>query len=235
VIGASIDSREAGGLQFEPRCLSRQSERPRHPICIRHDGSDNPLKIYQDLADRLHNGIDDTNVLCAIDTSLVLSLRECPFVIPGSYLGSAPQFAFADLSQLLARNWQRHGWTARADRLYSLSYSMMNSENRQELGKLGVLRQWISTKIALNMIGEAKSLARLHTAIARQYFNCGGGPRFVLIGSLQLQAETFRNLGDLAEAQRLQNEAKQIVLRPEDCRGRCPGSPPSRACDYKHR
>jgi hypothetical protein len=231
VIETSFDAGGTSRLQFEARCTSRQSG-PRYPICIRDDGSDNPLSTYQDLAHRLRNGIDDVDALCAIDTSLVLSLLECPLVIPGSYLAGAPQFAFADLSQLLARNWQRQGSAERADQLYSQAYSLMeDSELGQDLGKLGILREWVSTRIVLGMNENATSLARLHTALARRYYNCNGGPWVVLVQSLQLQAETLRTFGNLAEAQTLQNEAKRLSASAEDCRGRCPGRPPSRGCN----
>lgn len=221
VIETSVDSSGTSRLQFESRCTSQQSG-PRYPICIRDDGSVNPLSTYQDLAHRLRNGIDDVDALCAIDTSLVLSLLECPLVIPGSYLAGAPQFAFADLSQLLARNWQRQGSAERADQLYSQAYSLMeDSEFGQDLGRLGILRQWISTKIVLGMNENAKSLARLHTAIARRYYNCDGGLTAVLVQSLQLQAETLRTFGNLAEAQALQNEAKQLSANPESSPREC--------------
>lgn len=215
-----LDSKEAKSsfrLDSWSRCSAHSSNA--RPICIAPDDIDDPFKEYHSLALRLGNGIDDADALCAIDTAIVRLLRNCPLEFPDSYLLDMPTLAYSDLAKLLADNWQRLGELRRADQMYHQAYVMLNEEPAWSLGKLGILRQWVSLRVTLGDSDGAKDLAFLHTTIARRYYKCDGDSPLILVQSLEFQAETLSAIGYSREAEAARTEAQFLSKFPGKCSG----------------
>lgn len=184
-------------------------------LCATSDGGIE-FGAYEILLGMIRAGTANRGALCIIDESLVLSEADCLKPDPGGFAYRRNGLQFGNLMEAVAENWHRLGTPYRADQLYARMHAIFDRDFFLRSVSISVMRDWAVMKADQGRLDEAKKLAALRTALAREVGMCQKMPRWALIDSLRFEAEMREASGNADQALPLRREADQLAAIPQE-------------------
>lgn len=228
-VEVSPEDLERPGLDFWPACIASGSVAFAQPLCIDDDPSS--YSPYIVLDGMLRTGVVGADALCIVDSSAVLSERECTKSRPEDGTGRQIVGTSLELILRLAQSWRDLNVFERADQLYQWAYVVVARGNARPAIEVFILQEWTSLNVARGKLERARDLANRRTTLARRAFECDPAWVSMLKSALETEARILTELGEVEAAASARREADSLpVSAPEICREPSCMSKPLREC-----